>query len=116
MPQQTRVRWHGARVLAAVREHAERGVRMAAEHLLTESRRLVPLEEGTLERSGAVVDAGDLACAVVYDTPYAVRQHEDLTYRHAPGRQPKFLEQPANAERGTMQQIIAAQIRRAMRQ
>jgi len=32
---------------------------------------------------------------VVYDTPYAVYVHEDLTKYHAPPTQAKFLEQPA---------------------
>jgi hypothetical protein len=46
---------------------------------------------------------------------YAVRQHEDLSYRHDPGRSAKYLEQPLNEERDTMLDIIAAQIRRSMK-
>ncbi len=29
-----------------------------------------------------------------YDTPYAIRQHEELDYRHAEGRIAKYLELP----------------------
>ena len=50
---------------------AVRGLVKATEHLLQVSNTLVPLEEGTLERSGvASVDEGSLRGAVSYDTPY----------------------------------------------
>jgi hypothetical protein len=52
---------------------------------------------------------------VSYDTPYAARQHEELDWRHAPGRQAKYLEQPLNAERATVLDLVAAQMRRALR-
>lgn len=98
------------------RKGAVRGLLIAGEHLLGEARDLVPLEEGTLERSGEViVDPDKLTVAVVFDTPYAIRQHEEMAYRHAPGRQAKYLEQPANSERDVMEALVAAQIRRALR-
>lgn len=90
---------------------AERGLALAAEHILTESRRVVPIEEGTLERSGATSVDGNRA-AISYDTPYAVRQHEELGYRHDDGRQAKYLEEPMLAERDTAMAIVAEQIRR----
>jgi len=52
---------------------------------------------------------------VSYDTPYAVRQHEDLTLRHDPGRQAKYLEEPMQTERGTMLDLVATEIRRSLR-
>lgn len=114
MAQEARVGWNGARVLAEMRAAADRGLDLGAEHLLGEARKQVPHEEGTLERSGRVVDAGDLSRAVVFDTPYARRQHEDMTYRHADGRKAKYLEDPMNAERDTIQALIAAEMRRAV--
>lgn len=101
-------------VNAAARAGAERGLALALEHLLGESRKLVPIEEGTLERSGTASRAG-LRGVVSYDTVYAVRQHEELTWRHDAGRQAKYLEEPFHGERDTMQALIAAQIRRALR-
>ncbi|GAA1026823.1 hypothetical protein GCM10009557_05880 [Virgisporangium ochraceum] len=116
MPQRATVEWNGEEIKKKVRAAAIQGITLAAEHLLGESRTLVPLEEGTLERSGTVVvDETNLRATVTYDTPYAVRQHEELNYRHAPGRQAKYLETPMATERDTMQAIIAAQIRRALR-
>src|SRR5690606_41752269 len=55
-----RVRWNTQPVDRAARAGALRGARLAAEHLLTESRAVVPIEEATLERSGTVtVDEAD---------------------------------------------------------
>ena len=115
MPQTSRIEWHGDAIAEHLREAAARGLGLAAEHLLQVSREGVPLEEGTLERSGvASVDADELTAAVSYDTAYAVRQHEDMTARHDQGRTAKYLEGPANEERDTMLDIIAAQVRRAV--
>ncbi|MBA9003734.1 minor capsid protein [Thermomonospora cellulosilytica] len=109
-----RMTWNGPQVQAAEREAAERGVALAAEHLLGASRQRVPLEEGTLERSG-VASTDGLEGAVSYDTVYAVRQHEELTWRHDPGRTAKYLEGPLEEESAVMLEIVAAQIRRALR-
>lgn len=112
----TRLRWNGDAALRGTRAGAVRGLRIAAEHVLTESRRVVPLEEATLERSGvATVDEQALTAAVSYDTVYAVRQHEELNYRHDPGRTAKYLERPLTEQADTVAQIIAAQLRRSLR-
>lgn len=109
-------KWHGPLVNARAREGAVRGLHLATEHLLAESRRVVPLEEGTLERSGtASVDDSELRGCVAYLPEYAIYQHEALDWKHAPGRQAKFLEQPLQTESKTMNDIIAAQIRRELR-
>jgi hypothetical protein len=92
--------------------HRRRALILALEHLLGVSRQLVPHEEGTLERSGRVVLIDDNRGAVTYDTPYAVRQHEELDYRHDAGRQAKYLEQPMTTERAVILAIIAAELRR----
>lgn len=114
--QRTRLRWHGGAALRGTRAGAVRGLRLAAEHVLTESRKRVPIEEGTLERSGvATVDESSLTAAVSYDTPYAVRQHEELTWRHDAGRTAKYLERPLTEEAATCAAIIAAELRRSLR-
>ncbi|WP_411141388.1 hypothetical protein [Streptomyces sp. x-80] len=110
-----RVRWQGPAVVAAARSAAARGMLLAAEHVLGASRQRVPIAEGVLERSGAAsVDTGRMTSAVSYDTPYAVRVHEDMHARHAPGRTAKYLESVLPEESGTVQALIAAQIRRAL--
>lgn len=115
MTQRARLTYEGRRLWTSRgRRLASDGLRQALEHVLAESRRLVPLEEGTLERSGRVTIDG-LEGAVTYDTVYAVVQHEELTYRHAPGRQAKYLEQPMRTERPVMLQLMAVPLRRWLR-
>lgn len=91
---------------------ANRGVALAAEHILGAANEKVPLEEATLQRSGTVsTDPDNFAAAVSYDTPYAVRQHEDMHARHDSGRTAKYLENAFNSERETTLKIIADTIK-----
>ncbi|GAA0638251.1 hypothetical protein GCM10010174_70130 [Kutzneria viridogrisea] len=115
MTQNVKIKWNGDIASKAAREAAVKGLALAAEHVLQVSRTEVPLEEGTLERSGvASVDEANLRAAISYDTPYAVRQHEDMSLRHDEGRKAKYLEGPLHSEAETVQEIVAAQIRRAL--
>lgn len=105
------------RIERAIEEAADRAALLAGEHVLTESRRLVPHEEGTLERSGKVDterQGSASVAAISYNTPYAVRQHEEMDYRHDEGRQAKYLEQPLEGEAATVQAIAQQQIRQAL--
>ncbi|APD18763.1 hypothetical protein SEA_RALEIGH_11 [Streptomyces phage Raleigh] len=116
MTARARLTWNGTAALRGTRTGAVRGLRLAAEHVLERSRRRVPIEEATLERSGvASVDESALTAGVSYDTPYAVRQHENLHYRHDGGRTAKYLEGPLTEEAGAVAAIIAAQVRRSLR-
>ena len=96
---------------------AGKAVGLAAEHVLSEATKLVPIEEGTLSRSGTTSTARDgltVIAAVSYDTPYARRQHEDMSYRHDQGRQAKFLEQPLMAEAAVVAKVVAATVAKAL--
>jgi hypothetical protein len=108
------VEWNGPEIIGIFEGASMAGLELAAEHLLQVSSFLAPLEEGTLARSGEVsTDESDMVAAVSYDTPYAVRQHEELTWRHAEGKTAKFLENPMTEERDTMLELIAAALRDA---
>lgn len=115
------VEWYGDKVDQIDTAAARIGLQLAMEHLLQVSTERVPIEEGTLMRSGtAAVDDHDLIGIVTYSArndrdnyDYAVRQHEDLTLRHAPGRTAKFLEEPFLEERDTMAKTVAEKIRTA---
>lgn len=86
-----------------------------AEDCLRESNKTVPLDEGPLERSGFVqVDREKLSMQIAYDTPYAVRQHEDLTLSHAPGRRAKFLERAIEENRARYVKHIQEELRRGL--
>jgi len=112
----TQFRWYGRFVSQHVRAAAVEGLRDAAEHLLEYANRTVPLEEGTLMRSGqADVDPETLAATVSYDTPYAVVQHERLDFKHDPGRRAKWLELSLNEREEAIQQYIARKIRESLK-
>jgi len=89
------------------------------EDLLGKSMRIAPIDEGTMigsasarvnhveiahgDKNETPVSTGGRPKAkpgqvvvgeVSYNTPYALRQHEDLTFKHLPGKQAKYLEQP----------------------
>lgn len=118
---------------------AKAGLTIAAEHVLTASRARVPIEEGTLERSGKVTKSDNgLEAAVSYGDggtgtyvkkaergegysgtfdlgDVAVVQHENMEYRHDAGRTAKYLEGPLIEESRTVGKLIAASTRRALR-
>ncbi len=115
MTQYTRFQFDGRRLWTSRgRRLASEGLRRGLEHVLAESKKIVPLDEGTLERSGRV-DVDGLNGAVSYDTVYARRQHEELTWKHAPGRSAKYLEKPMNSERDVVLQLMAVDLRRWLR-
>ena len=58
---------------------------------------LAPHDLGDLEGSadsGAQIVGNGVEGFVTFDTPYATRQHEELEWKHEPGRQAKYLEDP----------------------
>lgn len=106
--------WKGAAAKAAVSRGATRGLALAAEHVLEEANRTVPIEEGTLMRSGST-DAGELEASVFYTGPYAARQHEDMSLRHDAGRRAKWLEATMVEERDVVGRVIQREIRQEIR-
>ncbi|GGW41354.1 minor capsid protein [Streptomyces xantholiticus] len=115
MTQYSRMSWQGGRLWGGRGQRlASDGLRRALEHTLSVSNQQVPLEEGTLERSGRV-DVDGLEGSISYDTVYAVRQHEELTWRHLPGRKAKYLEDPMASERAVMLRLMAVGLRRWLR-
>lgn len=92
---------------------AERAMLAGAELLLDESNRKVPLETGTLERSGNTAAQGYEA-TVGYNTPYAVRQHEEVGYNHKGKGEAKFLEGAMHNNKTQILGTIGDEIRRAL--
>lgn len=87
----------------------ERGNKKVAYFLLEESRKIVPIDEGDLHDSSRVVGKGrgfKNEQSVEYRMPYALRQHEDLTYKHAPGKSAQYLEKPMRRFKTRMAQIM----------
>lgn len=97
------LRWDGARVSKEIREAATAALQEAGEIILGESNRHVPLDIGDLEASGEVsTDAREVQANISYDRPYAVAQHENLSYKHKAGRTAKYLENAVKKMAGTV--------------
>jgi len=109
------MRWEGRRLWTSRgRRAASAGLQKALEHTLGVSQNQVPLEESILQKTGKVSVVG-LEGVITYDTKYAVRQHEELTWKHAPGRKAKYLEDPMNSERDAMLRLMAVPLINWMR-
>jgi len=107
--------WKGIEITARAMEAAHRGLFMAAEHVLEEANRTVPLREGTLQHSGhTALDTAEHRSAVYYDSVYAHRQHEELNWHHSPGRRAKWLELTLQEQGAVAQQIIGAEIKKVL--
>lgn len=89
-----RLKMDTALARAIVQNGGAQGVRQAAQMILTESQKQVPLDTGALLRSGTV-EADGLQATISYDTPYAARWHEQQA-NFQRGRKRKYLEDPVN--------------------
>lgn len=90
-----------------------------ATFLLDKSRIIVPIDEKDLYNSSRVIGVGRGFANeqfVEYRMPYALMQHENLEYKHEPGKSAKYLTKPAAQFRSEMRRImrdeIAARARR----
>lgn len=108
----TRVDLNVGDVLA---QAVEAGLQAAADHLLATANQTVPLDQGPLQESGTVTPAPG-AAVVSYDTAYAVRQHEDTSLNHAPGRRARWLELAADEERSELDRLVERAARKGTRQ
>lgn len=89
-----RLGWYSVKTIDILNHKGAIAVRDCANFLLDESKKQVPHDTGTLERSG-MVDSAGLEATVSYDTPYAVICHE-RSANYQRGRKKKYLEDPLN--------------------
>jgi len=75
------------------------------------SQDLAPVETGDLKGS-AYTDLDDLQGEVGFTEPYALRQHEELEYKHPKGGQAKYLEQPYKQNRDRYIKSIGEAVRK----
>ena len=103
------VRLDKAKIKNITQQCTKKGTHSALDHLAAVSKEQVPLDQGPLKNSCYVDVANNGSSGTVsYDTPYAIRQHEELSYRHQRGRKAKYLEDPVNDPivQREMQQLI----------
>lgn len=86
------------------------------------SQRLVPVDTGTLRRSGVLVPAREKGSSMIEvvmgyggaASAYALKQHENLSYRHKEGQQAKYLEEPVKARQEKLSQNIQRRMKRIL--
>ncbi|WP_037161065.1 hypothetical protein [Rhodococcoides fascians] len=105
------LQWNSAAVEAAITRGAEEGVFEAAQVLQDLAVQKTPIQDGIL-RASAKATADGLESAVSFNTPYAVRQHEDLALNHPNGGEAKYLERAANSFMPVAEVMIAQAIQR----
>ncbi|GAA1769938.1 hypothetical protein [Nonomuraea bangladeshensis] len=95
---------------------AARVLKDAALHILQTANTRVPIQEGHLQNSGdTAVDRNEMRAYVTYNQPYAVAQHENLDWKHAPGREAKYLETALEEEAPAVRALIAQQLKELFR-
>ena len=87
------------------------------QEILLLAKRLTPYDTGALESSGQVdlpvIEGGSISVKIGFgnaSTTYALEQHENLQYKHAPGRQAKYLETPINEAMPTFSEEVGANV------
>ena len=119
-----RVRWDDGAAKRIAKQAGLRAGRDVGEKLIGLADNIAPHATGTMERSGVVSDDGISKVHVSYNTPYAVRQHEDLNLSHpdprnpisSSGRKAKYLEDPLNENRTKWLKFIGLRIKKALRE
>jgi hypothetical protein len=75
-----------------------KALKKITEDLKGKAQRLAPVDLGDL-RGSAFAEVNDLDGTVGFTEPYATRQHEEISYNHPKGGEPKYLEKPYKANR-----------------
>lgn len=98
-----------------IQKEALKGVRKLANNILAESQKIVPVDTGTLMKSGAVsTDESTKIITISYNTPYARKQHEDNTLKHPKGGEAKYLERPFNEKKDQLEVVVGESIHKAL--
>ena len=114
-----------AKIQAAIRRNLEVEMNRLAADVLSQAKREVPVDEGTLRRSGqrkVEWDGDTLRASISFNTPYAAKQHEDTTLNHnavgfygrARQGKAKYLEDPVKQYYPKARQRLADAMRRAV--
>lgn len=108
----------GARAIPALKQALNEEGQIAFRN----SQRLVPVDTGTLRRSGVLVPAREKGTSMIEvvmgyggaASAYALKQHENLSYRHKEGKQAKYLEQPVMQRQAKLSQNIQRRMKRIL--
>lgn len=106
MAKRTRIDWEGAKAEAIIGKEGDRGVGDAANMVLKGTNQVVPLEDGILMGTGAISEENGVF-AIYYDTPYAVRMHQNPEYNFGNGRKGRFLKNTMGQSRKRILEFFA---------
>lgn len=107
----------GAELERRMRRLTDRAVEIWAETILGDAVVEAPIREGTLRGSGHIEDVSTptiIAREISFNTPYAARQHEELTWKHPMGGKAKYLEDPLKAHAREGERLVSASIRKGL--
>ena len=107
------LKWYGDKAKGNVEIGGTAGVKSAAEALLQRTLPHTPKLSGELRASGTVEGEG-LEAKVAFTAPHAIPVHERTDVRHTTG-EAKFLERTLADERQALLELMAAELRRALR-
>ena len=110
---QFKVKWYGDTVKEITRTAIGQGVFRGLNHIKNEANFLTPIETGALRNSATIKMVNERQGFIFYDTPYAIRQHEELDYRHDHPTQAKYLEIPFITEMDKVINFIGQHIDKA---
>lgn len=111
----------GAEIRRAALRGAEKALESAAQDLAARAALEAPIETGTLRASVSPGPGGPLVkrvghdtveVDVTFDTVYAARQHEEITWHHPRGGKAKYLEDPLKAMAARYEAVVGASVRK----
>ena len=96
--------------LDALQDVAEQVLEQARRNTPVGDPRLDPDPGRSLKRSGRIERDGN-GFVVIFDGPYAAKQHEDLQLKHPRGGGPKFLERAVLQVVPSVEGVVASRVR-----
>jgi hypothetical protein len=110
-----KVEWNGSAIEKAINEAAADALEEIGKDLLEKSQKLCPKDRGF---NGGLVSTAEvelnretLSVRVEYEADHAAMQHENGKYKHKPGEQKKFLQQPLDENAGSYLNKVADAIK-----
>lgn len=108
------MKWNGRAATSAASDGIRNAVEAGAAHLLAESQKVVPFIKGDLAASGKSGVLADGRGAVTYTDRGAVDSHERMDIPPANGKRRKYLEGPANEQRGAIAKVMQREVSRGL--
>lgn len=137
------MKWEGPKVQRIIESAMIDAVSVGADVILGQAVKKAPRDTGTLRRSGTVtykslpnvdevypvaqqmqvqkepkpehVQRNNIKAYVSFNTPYAHKQHEDLTLNHPREGEAKYLENALDENKGRVKTIVEKEMKRQLK-